>query len=355
MTTRSAEISYQHGGNIYHFAQMLNCDTNEIIDFSSNINPHQATSFNQFDPTLLTPYSDPDYRKLKQAIKQRYPALALKTIAIEPVNGASAAIFSLFRFLQPAHCVFYAPLYKEYHRVAALFGGDITRINRIEKLKCVKYEPVKIPVIPHSTIVFVNPATPDGYCYEIEKYLESWIAAKCTIIIDESFLDFTKGTSVATHIGNYERIFLIKSLTKFYGCAGVRIGFIAGAEKLMAALRQQEAIWKLSAFDTMYMLNALKNKDFIEKTAARIDKNRILLTKILKESGLFCKIFEGSANFLLAKLNQMNGYQLQQKLMAHKILIRVCDNFDFLDAYYVRFAVREAADILKLETSLGFT
>jgi len=48
----------------------------------------------------------------------------------------------------------------------------------------------------------------------------------------------------------------------------------------------------------------------------------------------------------------MNGYQLQQKLMAHKILIRVCDNFYFLDAFYVRFAVREAADILKLETSL---
>jgi hypothetical protein len=43
MTTTSAEISYQHGGNIYHFAQMLDCNINDIIDFSSNINPHQAT------------------------------------------------------------------------------------------------------------------------------------------------------------------------------------------------------------------------------------------------------------------------------------------------------------------------
>ncbi len=344
MQNSTLNLSIQHGGNIYRFAQELGCSWEEVIDFSSNINPHPAVQLDTIAPGLIAPYAEPDYQILKQKLKQRYPAF--KNMSIEPFNGASAAIFALFRFLQPTHCTFYAPLYAEYKRVVAQFGCPVQIINRLETLTT--------PVTSHSTIVFVNPATPDGTCYDLTQLLEMWIMANCTIIIDESFLDFTQTVSVATRIIDYERLFVIKSLTKFYGCAGVRIGLIAGTDKMIAALRQQEPAWKLSSWDMHYIGQALENKTFIADTLTHTQQNRDYLTEVLIASKHFCQVFEGSANFLLAKLAKMDGYQLQQKLMPYRILIRVCDNFDFLDAFYVRLAVKTVEDILRLKKALEY-
>ena len=339
---QNLNLSYQHGGHIYRFAQEAGCHWDEIIDFSSNINPHQAVQLNTIAPGLIAPYAEPDYHQLKQQLKRRYPAF--QHTSIEPFNGASAAIFALFRFLQPTQCTFYAPLYAEYKRIAALLNCQQQLINRLETLTT--------PVKPYSTIVFVNPTTPDGTCYDLTPLLETWITANCTIIIDESFLDFTNAMSIATKIIDYEKLFVIKSLTKFYGCAGVRIGLIAGSEKMITALRQQEPAWKLSSWDMNYIGQALNNNQFITDTLTQTQQNRHDLKEILLASKLFSQIFESDANFILAKLANLDGYQLQQKLKPYRILIRICDNFDFLDASYVRLAVKKAEDILRLKTAL---
>jgi hypothetical protein len=62
-----------HGGNIYQFARRLGCLPEQVLDFSANINPKQAVDLNCLQGVQLTPYADPDYGLLKQAIAQRYP------------------------------------------------------------------------------------------------------------------------------------------------------------------------------------------------------------------------------------------------------------------------------------------
>jgi len=62
------------------------------LDFSANINPVQAVDLSCLLKVQLTPYADPDYGMLKQAIRRRYPTPA--GVGIELFNGASAAIFA---------------------------------------------------------------------------------------------------------------------------------------------------------------------------------------------------------------------------------------------------------------------
>ena len=62
-----------HGGNIYRFAQHLGCRPEQVLDFSSNINPEQAVDPAYLQQVQLGPYADPDYGLLKQALKARYP------------------------------------------------------------------------------------------------------------------------------------------------------------------------------------------------------------------------------------------------------------------------------------------
>jgi threonine-phosphate decarboxylase len=204
-----------------------------------------------------------------------------------------------------------------------------------------------------ATVIFVNPATPDGTLYDLPDLFALWTAADCHIIIDESFLDFCTAESAMAHLAHYEKMTIIKSLSKFYGCAGIRVGFIAAHADFIQQLKQLEPAWKLSSLDMAYTQLALANTDFIAQTRQQTDSNRELLRQVLQDSGLFAEIYLSSANFLLVRLHDGNdGYQLQAQLAPARILIRVCENFIGLDKRYVRFAVKEPSAIEQLATGL---
>ncbi len=332
-----------HGGNIYRFAQTIGCLPEQVLDFSANINPEQAVGLDCLQRIQLGPYADPDYGMLKQVLKSRYPQPS--GIDIEVFNGASAAIFALLRCLQPNDLVLYAPLYGEYAQIAGHLGCTLHNINRFDSLTA--------DVPKNSTVIFVNPSTPDGQLYDMQALLMQWQAADCTIIVDESFLDFCEADSVAEYIPQYDKLYVIKSLSKFYGCAGVRIGFILAAAQAIKALKHFEPAWKLSSLDMAYMQQALANTAFIGQTRRQTAYRRDLLHQALQSSGLFGHIYPGQANFLLAKLaNGDDGHQLQARLSTSRILIRVCDNFTGLDKSHVRFAVKDESAIAQLASCL---
>lgn len=330
----------QHGGNIYRFAQRLGCLPEQVLDFSANINPEQAVDLSNLQHVQLGAYADPDYHLLKQAIRQRYPYPS--GVDSEVFNGASSAIFALLRSLQPKDLVLYTPLYGEYAHIAEALGCTVHNIDRFNRLFA--------DVPERSTVIFVNPSTPDGQLYDLQDLLATWQAADCTIIIDESFLDFCKADSVAEHIAHYGKLYVIKSLSKFYGCAGIRIGFILAATSAINELKRFEPAWKLSSLDMAYMQQALANSAFIEQTRQQTAHLRDLLYQALQDSGLFDKIYPGQANFLLTRLTDgIDGFQLQAQLESSRILIRVCDNFAGLDKSYVRFAVKDEHAIAWLD------
>jgi len=327
-----------HGGNIYQFAKKLNCNANDIIDFSSNIHFHQAVNWHELEINL-TPYADLNYSDLKQVISKRYNFA--KPIELEIFNGASTAIFSLLRFLKPKNLVLYAPLYGEYVNVARQLTCNVQQINRF-------VDDLFQSISENSTVIFVNPSTPDGQLYDVKKLVTHWQIANCNVIIDESFLDFCTAPSISEFIESYSKLFIVKSLCKFYGCAGVRVGFIAAQKEPISKLRQFEPMWKISTFDSVYMQASLKNETFILQTRQETAYLREKLEQVLKASNLFAKIYPGTANFVLGRLRQQTGYELQIQLARFKILIRVCDSFDFLDSRDVRFAVKSETDIEKL-------
>jgi threonine-phosphate decarboxylase len=329
-----------HGGNIYAFAEKLGCSPNDIIDFSSNIHFKQAVDWREL-PLNLQPYADPNYTDLKHAIKQRY-ALCENT-DLELFNGASAAIFSLLRFLKPENVVFYAPLYGEYEKMAR--DVNLHFVNRF-------VDDFFAPLPQNSTVIFVNPSTPDGNVYDLTALMAHWKSANCTVIIDESFLDFCDAPSMFDFIHDYDKLFVLKSLCKFYGCAGVRVGFIAAQKQIIQSLKIHEPMWKIATFDSVYMQSALKNIEFIEQTRHETKHLRTKLERVLIDSNVFEKIYDGSANFVLARLKNPE-FDLQNALAQSKILIRVCDSFDFLHSHDMRFAVKSDKHIDTLARALS--
>ena len=329
-------MNFEHGGNIEEFAKKIGCRIDEVIDLSSNINfvkPKIDIDFNNLD---ISAY--PNYDRLKESIAQNYN---INSCELELFNGASTAIYSLFRELDLEECYLYAPLYLEYKKSAILNGYKITYINR--------FTDINRDVKENSLVVFVNPSTPDGEFYNIYPLLQKWVEKNVTILIDESFLDFTPFQSAKNYINSYDKLYIIKSMTKFYSSAGIRIGAIISNSKNIQKIHQREPLWKISQFDNAYIQSALKDKEFSEKSIVLNNKNRDRVIEILENSKYIDKVYHSLTNYILIKLKDITAKEFQKILIPYKIMVRDCSNFDFLDSSFVRIAIKDdkAIDILQ--------
>ena len=328
-----------HGGNIVAFAKKIGCEVSEVIDLSSNINfvkPNIELDFNSLNIS-----SYPNYDTLEKAIAKLYN---IKQTQLELFNGATTAIYTLFRELELKECVLYAPCYGEYERSAKVNEYNIHYINRFENL----YKSVP----KNALVIFVNPSTPDGNFYKIEKLMQHWIEQECTILIDESFLDFTPYSSVTKYLEEYDRLYILKSMTKFYASAGIRIGALLSCEKNIQAIKAKEPLWKISEFDSHYLQSAIKDTTFKERSKKENRENKAFLIGLFQQFKYTEQIYPTSANFILVKLRDIDATSIQKALNKYTILIRNCANFYPLNDSYVRIAVKSRTDLNILKEAL---
>jgi threonine-phosphate decarboxylase len=238
-------------------------------------------------------------------------------------------------------CTIYSPAYLEYKKASLNFGYKLNLINRFEN--------IDVEVKKNSLVIFVNPSTPDGKYYELEELMKKWMENSCTILIDESFLDFCDKPSAIEYLKTYDKLYILKSMTKFYSSAGIRVGTIVSTKENIEKLKEFEPMWKLSQFDSIYLQNALEDRVFKGVSQKVNEKNRIELESILKGSSFVEEISTSSANYILVKLKDIKAKEFQERLKPYKIMVRDCSNFDYLDDRFVRIAVKSsnANDSLK--------
>ncbi|EDZ63653.1 aminotransferase [Sulfurimonas gotlandica GD1] len=327
----------KHGANIYKYAKELGCKSGEIIDFSSNINSYHPSITITPTNNMLVKYPDSNYSSLKKTITKKYE---IKKSQITLYNGATSAIFELFKHLREKRVYLYAPLYGEYEK-AVPNDKKIIKINRFKNL----YKKPK----KGSIVVFVNPSTPDAKHYSLAKLFGIWKKQKCTVVLDESFLEFQNLKSLRNQIDSYKKLYIIQSFTKFYGCGGVRIGAIFSNKENVQMLKTP--MWNLSAYDAEFLEERLKDKDFDEQSRKLHKRHKKELLRILIGSKLFSKIYKSDSNFVMVKSEKSK--EIFEHLLHHKILVRTCGSFDFLTNDYLRFAVKDSKAHNKLKKALN--
>ncbi len=316
----------KHGGDIYKVAKSLTCKSEDIIDFSSNINLYHPKIDIKIDKNMIAKYADSSYITLKKSIAKKY-RINPKNIAL--YNGATSAIYALLSSLKSLHVSLYAPLYSEYEQAAK---ESLKTIFKIDRYKNIYKEPPK-----GSIVVFVNPATPDGRYYSLKKLFKIWKQRDCTVILDESFLEFEDLKSQRWRIKSFKKLYILQSFSKFHSSAGVRIGAVFSHSKNIKKLPNIH--WSLSSFDVKFLQKRVADKVFETRSRALHVKHKKELYAILKKSKLFSKIYPSQTNFFMVKSDK--APDIYKQMLKRKILIRKCKNFDFLDKKHLRFAVKD--------------
>ncbi len=360
MTSTCKEKRFvSHGGDIWGFSRKYNIPLEEVLEFSGPINfmgpPPKAVEAVKQNARLIKFYPDPNPVEFKSAIA-KYVGHNVRTENILLGNGSIELIYMITELLsKPFKAVIPVPSFSEYEKAALRLGGEIQFVKLPQNF-ALEMDKIKASVTADTKIMCIcNPHSPSGTLYSKKEVIElvDFCQKKNVIFsIDENYIEFAEAGEVNTVAGmvkEYENLFVIRSVTKFYGMAGLRFGYAVAAEPLIEKLETVRQPWSINALASIATLAAFSDTEFIENTKQTIKKERADLSKKLGEiEGL--QVYPSTTNFLLVKIKNLkiNSTKLKELLAKEHILIRDCCTFVGLDDSYFRVTVRSAKDNQRL-------
>lgn len=341
ISVNSNIVSHQptiHGG-----VNSLNVGDN-VVDFSSNVSPLGIPKNvkNSIKKNLdsIENYPDIDSSKLVNSIKQ-YTGVKNENIVVG--NGGTELIYNFCSvFLSKKTPVLIPiPTFAEYHIAAKLSGCKISTFKTMNLEDDLESFLAKIP---NNGCVFVcNPNNPTGSLISkksMKKIISHCYKKSSLVFVDECFIELTPDfdESIIRLIKKFDNLFVLRSLTKSFGLAGIRVGYGLGDKHIISNLQKIKIPWSVNILAQIAGISALKNLSYIQKTKTMIKKeSKFLRTKISKINGFEC--YDSSTNFILIK-TKYNSTTLKNKLLKKKILVRDCKNFLGLNNNYIRIAVK---------------
>ncbi|MTH79760.1 threonine-phosphate decarboxylase CobD [Paracoccus aestuariivivens] len=241
-----------HGGDPDRARQIYG--EGDWLDLSTGINPVPYPV-----PTLpLHAWSDlptsTDMAGLLYAARQAYQSKA----AIVALAGAQAAIQLVPRLMATGHARVLGPTYNEHLAALVAHGWTVEQVS----------DPEDLAGADLATIV--NPNNPDGRCYPPES-LNALADQVGLLVVDESFADPEPAFSLAPSLGPENgNIVVLRSFGKFFGLAGIRLGFALAGREMAERIAQLAGPWAVSGPAIALGRMALADMDWQDRTRERL-------------------------------------------------------------------------------------
>lgn len=340
-----------HGGRYSGGNQQI-----DVLDFSSNTSPagmpQSVKSVMRKRLSEMEHYPDTDSTNLISSLK-KYTGLSDSNIVVG--NGAIEILYNFCNsFLSKKRVLIPIPTFSEYESASKLADCKFTFFKTMNLSENIKSFVSKIPT--NGCVFVCNPNNPTGSLLskkQLTKIISTAKNKSSFVFVDECFIELVpeSSQSIINLVKKYDNLFVLRSLTKSFGLAGIRIGYGAGSKKIIEILKKIKIPWSVNALAQEAGIIAIKNKSHITKSKLLIQKeSNFLKKKIAEIPGFECH--DSSTNFILIKTKQ-DSTKIQKKLLKHKILIRDCKNFRGLNNHYIRIAVKSHRDNLKLVDAMG--
>jgi cobalamin biosynthetic protein CobC len=260
----------EHGGNLRDAA--LRFGRYDWIDLSTGINPH-------WYPAPAPP--DDAWHRLPEAD----PELALAAASyygaplMLPVAGTQAAIQALPRLRKPSRVTVAAPSYAEHAHHWRAHGHTLTQTP---------YDDLDAVVSGSDVMVICNPNNPTGATVPAEQLLrwaDQLAARGGWLVVDEAFGDTSQHNSVAAHSGR-PGLIVLRSIGKFFGLAGIRLGFVAAHPELLRDLADLLGPWTISGPAQHIALAALRDQEWQAATRTQLQTSGKRLRQLLAMYGI---------------------------------------------------------------------
>jgi cobalamin biosynthetic protein CobC len=290
-----------HGGNLDVARARFGGQLADWVDLSTGINrqPYPVPQLPVHHWHALP--SRAEIESLHEAARQAYRT----TAPLLATAGAQAAIQMLPRLAPPGSARILAPTYGEFGHVLRGAGWTVEYVADLDAL------------VGADLAIVVNPNNPDGQRHDPEALLA--LASRVgRLVIDESFVDTTPELSLAAQAGR-PGLLILRSFGKFYGLAGLRLGFVLGNETDIAALASIAGPWPISGVAIEIGRAALLDQAWASKTRARLFHDAARLDGLAQAAGW--ELIGGTLLFRLYEAG--DGLLAQERLARAQIWSRV--------------------------------
>ena len=342
-----------HGGDIWKISEKYQIPLNQVIDFSVPINPmgtpkKTLQSIRQH-LNLIKNYPDPEHEWLIETLSN-YVGVKPNNIIVG--SGSTELIYLFVEVFSDREydVVIPIPTFGEYKKATMKVGGkpSFLRCDPTENF-CLDFAELKIAISKKTRIIFLcNPNSPTGRLYEKDDVLRIVRLAEeknVLVFLDEDYAEFVdnaKRYSMAEYVTRYNNLFVLRSLTKFFGLAGLRMGFGIASPDVIDALKRAKMPWTVNSLAMFAAKEAVKDEDFIKRSRLLISRSKKQMQKMFQEIS-WLKVYPSETNFFLVEITKggLTSTQLKEGLERKGLLIRDCSDFDGLNNRFFRVSVNK--------------
>ncbi len=362
----------KHGGNLRWAADVAGCEPGVLLDFSASISPlgppqSVVAALHESLDGLLAAYPNPDYGPLRRRLADFH---GLDPAWVLPGNGSAELLTWAAQDLASCDRVYLlTPGFGDYERSLQAAGAKLERVSlAVDSLfdaggfvagdagDAGPAKPIATlpPLGSQAGLLLNNPHNPTGFLWDAA-WVRSHLERGALVVVDEAFMDFLPPgaqPSVATWVEDFPNLVVLRSLTKFYSLAGLRLGYALLHPTRAERWQQWRDPWPVNSLAAIAAEVALGDKMFQQQTWDWLPPARQALVSGLRAvPGL--AVYPGCANFLLVRC-QLSVVQLQTQLLRrYQILIRDCLSFEALGDRFFRIAVRRPEENQRLLVALA--
>jgi cobalamin biosynthetic protein CobC len=290
---------FEHGGRLDLARALYSEAPQPWIDLSTGISPwtYPAPPLAAGDLHRL-----PDAAALRRLMETAREAYKIPSAATAvPVPGTDAGLSILpWLFREPKRVAVLSPCYSGHAAAWAAAGHSVSEIDSFDRAGNA------------AILIAVNPNNPDGRFIEHSQLAATVSPLKRRdglLIVDEAFADADESHSLLPHVGRLDYTLVLRSVGKFYGAGGVRLGFAITSHPIAERLKAALGAWPISAQALAFGLAALPDRSWAGEQRTRLAAAASQLGAVLTEAG--CFVLGGTALFRLA------GHPLSRTLFAH--------------------------------------
>jgi len=214
------------------------------------------------------------------------------------------------------------PTFEMYDVFSKAAGAEVVAVGRDEEFRA-DFDNLKKAVGPRTKIVFLaSPNNPSGNACSRKELLDFASGVDCMFFVDEAYYEFC-GKSVAKDAAEMENLVVFRTLSKAWGLAGLRTGFMIGSEKVVELVLKIKPPYNVDAVSQRIAAATLKTgRKRMEEFVRLIVNERKRLEKRLAEETNW-KIFSSDANFLLCRLPpEQDAAKVFKQLRENGVVVR---------------------------------
>lgn len=247
-------------------------------------------------------------------------------------NGSNELMYSILMAVvsKGTRVLIPVPTFFLYEKIVKILEGELIEVPACQDLTFDVENIIRTAKAQGPSLIILNsPNSPTGQIlavHDVERIIEETDAI---VLVDEAYIEFADQPSVLSLVAKYDRLIVLRTLSKAFSLAGLRIGYLVAQPALCAELLKPKIPFTVNNFSSAAAVKLLQRKELISERIQYIKHQKDLLFRDLSRiDGL--KVFSSQTNFLIFRVKE-NAKRLFDALLTENVLIRDVGSYPMLE------------------------